>query len=359
MDPAFAELLNQLKAQGFTDSMFDWLVGLPADEWGNRVRTISGWLGTLNPQQRAAFQGQRSFADAQAFINNLTAPPPAPSTPATPEAPAETPQTSSAFGVIRTMLEDFGLGTLANWAWARYQEGVSVDQIMIELYQRPEFKAVYPEYEQLARKGRAYSVAELQAYRKAVVGIYQMYGIPESFYDSVEDLATLAAGEVSIAEVSKRVAQAAEAAYQSSPLVRQEMERMYGVGPGGLIAYFLDPSKAEPIIRQNYISAQIGAQSRQTGYGLLTQQEAQSLAGMGVDQNTAQRGFSELAASQELFGALDAGEYDISRETQLGAAFGGDADAQQQVERRRSRRLAEFQEGGGFATTAQGIAGVA
>lgn len=264
----------------------------------------------------------------------------------------------SAFAIVRNALDAYGLGSLAEWAWSRFQEGASLDMILNEVYQRPEFKATYPEYEILAKKGRAYSVAELQAYRKAVVGIYRSYGIPESFYDTPEDLAALAAGEVSVAEVSQRVSQAAEAAYGSSPLVRQEMERMYGVGQGDLIAYFLDPQKAEPIIKQNFISAQIGAQARQTGYGTLTQDEAQRLAQQGVDQQAAAKGFGELAASQELFNPLDQGESQIGRDTQLGAAFGGDAAAQREVELRRSKRLGEFSEGGGFATNQQGMVGV-
>lgn len=265
----------------------------------------------------------------------------------------------SGFAIIRRMLEDYGLGSLANWAWERKRAGVSDEQILIELYDTPEFQQAYPEYKQLAAKGRAYSVAELQAYRKAVVGIYRMYGIPQGFYDSPEDLSALAAGEVSIAEVSKRVSDAAEAMFQSSPTVRDEMQRLYGIGQGSLIAYFLDPNRAEPLIRQQYVSAQIGAQARDTGFGMLTQDEAQRLAGQGVDSQQAQKAFNDLAGARELFGALDRGESDISRDTQLGAAFGGNADAQRQVEQRRGRRLAEFQQGGGFATNKEGMVGVA
>lgn len=265
---------------------------------------------------------------------------------------------ASAYDTIRQALDEYGLGALADWAWRRFQDGASFDLIMEEVYQRPEFKATYPEYEALAKKGRAYSVAELQAYRKAVVGLYRMYGIPESFYDQPEDLATLAANEVSVAEISKRVAAAAEAVYQTSPAVRFEMERLYGVGQGDLVAFFLDPGKAEPIIRQNFTSAQVAGQARQTGYGTLTRDEAERLVGLGIDQQAAAQGFGELAANRELFGALDQGETQIGRDTQLGAAFGGDQMAREEIERRRGRRLAEFSEGGGFATTREGIVGV-
>lgn len=260
---------------------------------------------------------------------------------------------------IRAALDAFDLGSLAEWAWGRYLEGATLEQILREVYDRPEFKAVYPEYEVLASKGRAYSVAELQAYRKAVVGLFRQYGIPESFYDQPEDLARFAANEVSVAEISRRVAAAAEAVYQTPPVVRAELERLYGVTPGEVIAFWLDERRAEPIIRQQWTAAQIAGQARTTTFGVLTQDEAERLAALGVDSQQAQRGFAELARSRELFSALDRGETDIGREVQLGAAFGGDAAAQQQIEQRRARRLAEFSEGGGFAVSREGIAGVA
>lgn len=265
---------------------------------------------------------------------------------------------ASAFDTIRQALDQYGLGTLASWAWSRFQEGASMDQIMLEVYQRPEFKATYPEYDVLAQKGRAYSVGELQAYRKAVVGIFQSYGIPQSFYDTPEELSNFAANEVSVAEISKRVAAASRAVYQSPPEVRMELERMYGIQPGQLVAYWLDPQKAEPMIQQQYTSAEIAAQARQTGYGMLTRQEAEQLAGMGVTGEQAQQGFAQLAQMEPLFNPLREGEKQIVQEVQLGAAFGQDAAAQREIEQRRQQRQAEFQGGGGFAMNRQGIAGL-
>lgn len=264
---------------------------------------------------------------------------------------------ASAFDQIRTALDQFGLGSLATWAWGRFQEGASLDVIMSEVYQRPEFRATYPEYEVLAQRGRAYSVAELQAYRKAVVGIFRQYGIPETFYDTTEELANFAMNEVSVAEVSQRVAQASRAVYQSPPEVRMELERMFNVRPGDMVAFWLDPEKATPLLEQQFLSAEIGAQARTTGFGMLTTEEAQQLAGTGVTAEQAQQGFGALARSQELFNPL-AGEEEISREVQLGAIFGGEAAAQRQIEQRRQQRQAEFQAGGGYAMGREGITGL-
>lgn len=260
----------------------------------------------------------------------------------------------SAKAMIRLALEQFGLGVLADWAWSRYQEGASIQQIMVEVYQRPEFKAEYPEYEILAKKGRAYSVAELQAYRKAIAGIGRLYGFPEGFLDKAL-MSELAANEVSVAEFSSRSAIAAEAVYSSPPTFRDELHRFYGVDTGQLVAFFLDPDRAEQIIRQQWTTAQISGEARLTGYGPLTLEEAQRLQGLGVDAQAAGQGFADLTEKRELFGAINAGETDISRETQLGAAFGGDAYAQEQIVRRAERRKAEFAGGGAYATDREGL----
>lgn len=265
---------------------------------------------------------------------------------------------AGAFDTIQQALDQYGLGSLASWAWGRFQSGASVDQILLEVYQRPEFKATYPEYEVLAKKGRAYSIGELQAYRKAAVGIFRSYGIPQSFYDTPEELSQFAANEVSIAELSKRVADAAEAVYTTSPVVREQMQRLYGVQPGDMIAFWLDPQKAEPLIKQQFTAAQIAGQAVQTGYGMLTATEAEQLAGMGVTSERAQQGFAQLAQMEPLFKPIREGEQEITQEVQLGAAFGRDAAASQQVEKRRQERQAEFQAGGGFAMGREGIVGL-
>lgn len=374
----FEQMMAEFRARGWTDTNFGWLNGTQGQAFADTVEFTNGVLqaGHLSAAQKQQLLSQPSLSAAQTLYQQYTpaaAPAAAPAVPAAPPEPTPPPTTApapatpttptpeqqaSAFASIRGSLGEMGLGGLAEWAWGRYQAGFSLDQIMLEMYQRPEFKAIYPEYEILAKKGRAYSVAELQYMRKQNVQTFRMYGIPEGFYDTVEELAAFNAAEISPAEMSKRVAGAAEAVYQASPLVRSEMERLYGVSTGDLIAYWLDPGKAEPIIRQNYTSAQIGAAARQTGYGTLTLDEAQRLGGLGVDQNQATQGFNTLAGAQELFNPLDSGENAIGREVQLGAAFGQDAGAQAEVEKRRSRRLAEFSEGGGFATNASGIVGV-
>jgi hypothetical protein len=51
-----------------------------------------------------------------------------------------------------------------------------------------------------------------------------------------------------------------------------------------------------------------------------------------------------------------AGEEAVTREEQIGATFGTNAQARKAIEARRRRRQAEFQAGGGFAGQGQATA---
>lgn len=258
---------------------------------------------------------------------------------------------------IQSWLDQYGLGSLATWAWQQYLNGASIEQIIRDVYDTPEFQQVFPEYKILAAQGRAYSVNQLVEYRKAVAGILGEYGIPKEMITN-DLMSSLAAKEVSVAEVSQRVSMYAQAAFATPPEVRQELQDYYGIGPGQLVAYFMNPDQSEQLIKQQYIAAQIGGASQQSGFGMLTRQEAEQLGAQGVDYGQARQGFSDLARNKELFSAVSTGENQIDRQTQLGAEFGGDAQDQQVVERRRQQRLAQFEDGGGYATSQQGIVGV-
>lgn len=287
-----------------------------------------------------------------------TAPAPAPSDAGGPLTP---PQGDTAAGgaqaQLRVYLDQYGLGVLGDWAWSRYQAGASIDQIMFELYSRPEFKAIYPEYEVLAQKGRAQSVATLQAYRQSVVGLANQYGLDPNYLTN-DRLSKLAGGEVSVAEVSRRFANAQEAVFSTPPEVRAELQHLYGWSLGDFVLNELDPGYAEPYLRQRWTAAQVSGAGVQAGFGALTAAEAEALAGRGVDFAGAQKGFGELYANRELFGALNAGEQGFTQEQQLGAEFGGDAQTQKLIEAQRARRLAAFAQGGGYATSQKGVVGV-
>ena len=187
-------------------------------------------------------------------------------------------------------------------------------------------------------------------------------GLPFGFYDTPTDLAKFIGSDISPIELERRVVQGYRAAQSADPVVKAELERLYGIGEQDLAAYYLDPARATEILgrkadstlmAQQIGAAQIAGQAiRQAGIGL-TAQQAEELAQTGVSEQQAQAGFQRIRAQQELYapttGELAAGETGVTQAEQIGAEFATSAAAAQRVATRRRRRTAEFEAGGKVA----------
>lgn len=264
---------------------------------------------------------------------------------------------ASAKAIIQGFLENYGLGGLAEWAWSQYANGAPIEQIMLDLRKRPEYKARFPAMEALAKKGMAISESQYVDYERQATGVMRAAGLPEGFYDQHGDFTKFLTSEVSISELNDRVQLAAQAAFTAPAEVRSELNRLYGIGAGDLTAYWIDPDKALPLLQQKFVAAQIGGASQRTGFGNLAVSEAERLASLGIDNPT--QGFDTLVSNKELFTPLpgEPGEA-IGRGDQLAAAFEGNVDAQNKIEKRARTRLAPFASGGGFALSKEGFGGV-
>lgn len=313
-------------------------------DWDAARETFGEWLQRTRPTSGERF----GFG---AVPSDRTRPTP-------PTASLGTAEQQSARALIRTVLGQFGLDALADRLWQQYFAGAPLEQVFLDLRTTPEYKARFPAMDVLAKKGRAITEAQYIGYEQQAVELYRRFGLPSGFYDQPADFATLIGGEVSIAELADRVQLASAASMTAPPEVRAKLQR-FGLGAGDLVAYWLDPDKALPLLQQQFAAATIGAASARTGFGLLTADEAERLAQLGVTQQEAVQGFAALAASTELFGALPGtAETAIGREQQLAGTFEGSADARQQIERRARGRRAVFEQGGGLAQTSRGVAGL-
>ena len=271
---------------------------------------------------------------------------------------------ASSLDYLRDTLLTFGFdeadaSALSQWAWDLHVSGATDEEIAQQLPTTAQFKARHAWYDARQAAGLPQiSVAEALSYERQTIQMFRSAGLPEGFYDEPSDFADLIAKDVSVAELSQRVRIAEDAVYNAPAQERAELERLYGIGPGNLAAYWIDPDKALPTITRKYESARRSGTALRAGYGTLAQGEAESLVDQGITQEQATQGFSDLARSQELFRSLDAGETEIDRETQLGATFSGDAAAKRKIEDRQKRRTNVFEQGGGFSVGQQGISGL-
>lgn len=277
--------------------------------------------------------------------------------------------TDSAFGIIRKTLEFYGLADQAFlaevqrlWTAEEISDEEDINSIGRRLADTEAFKKRFPANELLKQRGQQqFTVSQYLTLESDYKRVLQSRGMPTGFYDDPTDFQNFIAQDVSVEELAGRIDQGYQAVRNAPANVVNEFKRLYGVSEGDLAAYFIDPDRARPTFdryeaERQARSAAISAQAQQQAQIQLQTQEAEALARAGVTAEEAQQKFTSIAESQGLFEAQMAGEEAVTREEQIGAVFGTNAQARKAIEARRRRRQAEFQAGGGFAGQGQATA---
>lgn len=286
-------------------------------------------------------------------------------TPAGPDTSKASASERDALAQFRNYLIQLGMDeatavSLVEWGWQQIQQGKSSEEFELELLQRPEIKAAFPELEARRKQGRPVSIETVLAYRNQAKDMMHALGLPNTFADNAY-LSKLIVGDVSLPELQDRITLASQAVYNATPEFQAELDRYYSAGytHADAVAMALDADVAEPLIAQRFAAARLGAQGLKTGFGQIERSTAEALARQGVTESEAQQGFGYLASNSELMQALP-GEIasTISKDTQIDAAFSGNAAARQRIERSRRKRQSTFSGGGSLAGGREGVSGV-
>ena len=276
--------------------------------------------------------------------------------------PVQDPATVSAHAILNQFLEQFGLGSLAAWAWGEYTNAgggdLGMQTVQAQIVTRPEFKTRFPAYDTLVKQGRAMSPAQMLDYENQARAIFHSAGLPTGFYDTPDDFAKFMTNDVSPTELQNRVQIAQTAALTAPEEVRTQHKSLYGIDHGQLTSYFIDPAKALPILQQQYTAAQIAAEGVTTGFGQLNQGQAEHLAQIGVTDQQAQQGFGDLGKQAGLFQQQVRGEDVIDPNVQLAAEFDQNQGARLRIQQRQQARTADFQGRSGFNVGQQGVTGL-
>jgi hypothetical protein len=263
---------------------------------------------------------------------------------------------------IRQVLESYGLGELSDYTYNEVivKETVNInnpDAVIFALREQPAYQRRFAGNAARARAGlseldpASYIALENQ-YRSTL----QANGLPTNFYDSTEDFQTLIEGDVSPSELNERVQSGYRAVADADPAVRRQMQELYGVSEGELAAYFLDPTRAAPLLTRQARAAQIAGRAVEQAGIQLTGALAEDLARRGITPQEAERGFAEIGALGELRQTF-AGETELTQQQLVGATLASDVEAQRELERRKRGRVAQFQGGGSFARTTGATSG--
>jgi hypothetical protein len=265
-------------------------------------------------------------------------------------------QKNDARQIVRTALESYRLpATLGTFIYDLItQDQIDLgnpDAVLFAMRERPEYQERFKANAQRVKNGLSeLSPDTYLALERDFKQIMRANGLPPGFYDDDNDLAALIAGDTSPSEVQRRIEDGYTAVQLADPEVKRQMYNLYGVDDSQLVAYFLDPTRGEAVLRRQTRAAQISAEAKNLADIQLTSTLAQQLADSGVTQQQAQKGFGEISAMGELVQTF-AGETALSSEQLVGAKFGTDAEAQKELARKVKMRTGEFAGGGSFART--------
>lgn len=278
--------------------------------------------------------------------------------------------TQDAVAILSQELTSWGFGSDAiTWAKQQIQSNNSIDQILFSLREQPFYKnSIFGKVAAARTKAGLPAMTESQilSYKDYAIGVAQQAGLPPGFI-STQELVTLMGKDVSTSELDARITQGFTAASKADPATLAAFQQYYryGLTPGHLAAYFLDPTRALPMIQQQFLAAQAGGAAVNTGYtaatgNALSRAQAEMIAQLGTTQTQAETGFTALAKQAQLFHALPgSNETNITEGQQLGAEFAGNAQDQQAIQERQQQREAVFEGNYHFAETQnRGITGL-
>lgn len=199
-----------------------------------------------------------------------------------------------AFEALSRMFAGFGLGSLAPKIFEYVKEGYGADTIALLLQDTKEYKERFAANEARRKKGLAVlSPQEYLQVEAAYRQILESSGMPKGFYDNPADFQNWIASDVAPAEIKERVDLAVQATTQANPAYREALMEMYGIDTGGMAAYFLDRSKAEPILKKQAAAAAVGAAALRRGLRV-DRGRMEDLATSGISGEEAARGYAEI-----------------------------------------------------------------
>lgn len=280
----------------------------------------------------------------------------------------------NAFTMLANYLNSIGLGSLfsytngqpSGWLWEQVKEGiVSEEALQMALEQTPEFRqrfaVLFEMRDNAIRSGGGYvpTVAEVVEYEESFFRTMAAAGLPSWFYDDLGDAHNALRSNLSVSQIADRI-EAGYSAVQAMPdEVRNVFDEFYGPqGDQALLAAVLDPEKTMNEIDRAVRTAQVGGYLRQQGFDV-NRGRAETFAAPKMSESEI-RQRSEQAGQLRPLTQETIGESatNLTEESAVAAAFGTNAEDQQLLEARLTRRqLGQRSTSGGAITGQSGITG--
>ena len=243
-------------------------------------------------------------------------------------AAEKTAKGQSAFSLLSSEFESFGMGALVAPLRQFIEEGISRDEFVLRLRGTDAYKKRFAANAQRITKGlRALSEAEYIQKEDAYQDVMRRYGLPETYYTRgdmgrQEGFEKFIAGDVSSVELEDRIASAQKRVINSNPEVSKALKEFYpGISNGDILAYVLDPTNAIEEIKRKITAAEIGGAAMQTKLDT-SEARARELATYGINKQTATEEYANIAGG-------------LQRGSQLASIYGEDPYTQTTAETER------------------------
>ena len=261
------------------------------------------------------------------------------------------PRIGAAAQALIDMFKTYGLQGLADEVIKWVKNGVTGSELLFKVRQSDRYKARFPGMAALDRQGyNAISEAQYLQLEDNYHRALQTAGLPEGFYDSPQDFVRYMANGLDYTELYDRAVAAVTMAEQSSPVERNMLRQLYGVGTGDIAAHFLDPKRAKPILEKQQQVVEIAAAAKRAGIG--GEYEAkrfERLQEAGITADQAAAGYSQIAQTlTNLSDLADIYGEDYGIEEAEQDVFMGNEGAQATRKRLADRESASFSGRSGF-----------
>lgn len=258
------------------------------------------------------------------------------------------PDQENAYIMLKGMLEEWGLGTLASEVLRLIQDGYTQSQIPVMLQDTDAYKQRFSGNELRKQQGLAVlSPGEYLATERAYRQVMMNSGLPGGFYDGPEDFAGFIGRDVSAAEVQRRVDEASDSIHRMDSGTRDALRMWYPeIGDGELMAWVLDQNRGRDQINRVVHGARMAGAARAAGANI-TKEQAERFGRMTTDRYIEEsQAFGQLAGAGERLSSFYRG-YDYSAEDAAQEVFNQSAEAKERRRRLANREEAEFSGVGG------------
>lgn len=200
-----------------------------------------------------------------------------------------------ALAALNSLFTSYGIGSLAPKITEFLQNGYSADTIGLLLRETPEYKKRFAANDARLKKGLpVLSPAEYLATETAYRQVMRAAGLPPGFYDKPDDFQKFLEADVSPTEIQSRVTEASN--FVNSATQEQKALFSQWYTKGDMIAFALDPARAEPLVGKSFQAAKIGGEAATQGLGI-DKTMAQDIAARGITGEQASQGFSVIAGT--------------------------------------------------------------